>query len=126
MGGGRGGMDSRKLQQMMEKFGIDITEIPDVTEVVIKTPEKEYIFDEAEVTIMEAQGSKTYQVTGDPETRTREGEALEPADDGPSVAEEDVELVVDQAGVSEEEAREALEAADGQPAEAIVALTEGE
>lgn len=127
MGGGRGGMNPKQLQQMMEKLGIDIEEIQDVSEVVIKTPDKKYVFDDAEVTIMEAQGSRTYQITGTPETVDRasgeiEAEA-EPADEGPTFTDEDVELVVAEADVTEEAAREALEEAGGQPAQAIVALT---
>ncbi len=125
-GGGGGGLDPRKMKQMMEQMGIDMEDI-DAEEVVIRTPDEELVFTDAEVQLMEAQGQKTYQVVGDPESRDRgEGgdepalEADEEADDG--VPEEDVELVSMRAGVDEAAAREALEEADGDLAAAVERL----
>lgn len=60
--GGKG--SSRQMNQMMRKLGIQVKEIPDVQEVVIKTSTKAYTFRGAEVTVMDAQGQKTYQLTG--------------------------------------------------------------
>jgi nascent polypeptide-associated complex subunit alpha len=70
---------------------------------------------------MDAQGQQTYQVVGDPDTRPR-GEAgstegadagsdAEAADDAieSGFSEDDVEIVATRTGVSEAEAREALE-----------------
>ncbi len=120
--GGRGGMNPKKLQQMMKQLGIDIEEVEDVEQVIIETADRRIVFDEAEVTIMDAQGSTTYQIVGSPREEPKAGG--EAKDSGPSFTEEDVELVTSQTGVSEEEAMEALEAADGEPAEAIMQLTE--
>jgi len=120
-GGGGGGLDPSKMQQMMKQMGIDIEDI-DAEEVVIRTAEEELVFTDAEVQRMDAQGQQTYNVIGQPETRERadppaiEGEA-ETDDDG--IPQEDIQMVADRAGVSAAQAREALEAADGRPVEAI-------
>lgn len=106
-GGGSG--DSRKMKKMMNQMGIDLEEIEDVEEVVIRTASKELVFNDADVTKMEAQGQQTYQVVGEPSEEGR-------VDSG------DIELVAERAGVSEDEAREALEEAGGDLAQAISSL----
>ncbi|WP_435182640.1 nascent polypeptide-associated complex protein [Halobellus sp. EA9] len=126
---GGGGMNPRKMKQMMEQMGIDVTEL-DAEEVVIKTAGEELVFSDAQVTRMDAQGQQTYQVVGEPESRERgagesgsgsEGDAEEAgSDDG--VPADDVELVAERAGVDSDAAREALEAADGDLAAAISRL----
>ena len=115
--GGR--MNPRQLKRMMKQLGIEAEELGDVREVVIRTGEKEYVIKGATVTAMTVQGQTTYQVVGEPTVReVSEGE--EPG--GPVIPQEDVELVAEKAGVSEEEARRALEECDGEPAEAIITL----
>ena len=128
MFGGGGGMNPRKMKQMMEQMGIDMEDI-DAQEVIIRTPEEELVFDDAEVQLMEAQGQKTYQVVGEPESRelgsgqgSAAAEEADDADEGDSdsgVDEDDVELVAMRAGVDEDTAREALEANDGDLADAV-------
>ncbi len=61
-----GRMNSRQLAQMMKRFGINVKNIDNVEKVIIQTDTKEYIFDTAEVTVMEAQGQKTFQIIGEP------------------------------------------------------------
>ncbi|MEJ2272839.1 MAG: NagC family transcriptional regulator, partial [Candidatus Bathyarchaeota archaeon] len=51
--------------------------------------------------------------------------ALESQDEGPAIAEEDVQLVADQTGKSLEDARRALESSDGDLAKAILLLQTG-
>ncbi|MFB6089992.1 MAG: nascent polypeptide-associated complex protein [Halobellus sp.] len=128
---GGGGMNPRKMKQMMEQMGIDVTEL-DAEEVVIKTADEELVFSDAQVTRMDAQGQQTYQVVGDPETRERgtggsAGAVEEAGDEAEGESEsgipaEDVELVAERAGVTSDAAREALEAADGDLAAAISRL----
>ena len=111
-------MNPRKMRQMMDQMGIDLTEI-DAEEVIIRTEDVEYVFHDADVQRMDAQGQQTYQVVGEPDERPR-GEAeleagddadeAEPAgDDAPDVADQDVEIVAQRADVPESEARTALE-----------------
>ncbi len=115
MFGGGGGLNPRKMKQMMSQMGIDLEEI-DAEEVIIRTAEEELVFHDAEVQRMDAQGQQTYQVVGDPNTRPRgEGGGDESAADsddsgsGGEFSEDDVEIVAMRTGVSEEKAREALE-----------------
>ena len=65
-------------------------------------------------------GSKSYQVSGSEEERmlgsASEGEAKV------SFPQEDVELVMSQTGCDAQKAVAALEATDGQPAEAIIKI----
>ncbi len=112
--GGKG-MSPKKMKQMMKQMGISIEEIEGVEEVVIKTADKEIVFQDVTVTIMTAQGNKSYQMVGTPEERAR---AL-------TIPDADVELVVAQTGVSLEEGRAALEECHGDLAEAIVKLRAG-
>jgi len=114
--GGR--MDPRQMRRMMKRLGIKTEDIKDVQEIIIRTPTKEYIFKNAEVTAMTVQGQKSFQIVGEPEIR-------EISETGPVIPEEDVELVAEKAGVSKEEARKALEECDGEPAEAIIKLMAG-
>jgi len=130
-GGGGGGLNPRKMKQMMEQMGIDMEDI-DAEEVIIRTPDKELYFTDAEVQLMEAQGQSTYQVVGEPEERALDAgdaggdtEADASPDDatgGGGIPEDDVELVAMRAGVDEETAREALEETDGDLAAAVERL----
>jgi nascent polypeptide-associated complex subunit alpha len=130
-GGGGGGLNSRKMKQMMEQMGIDIEEI-EAQEVVITTSDGKLVFTDAEVQKMDAQGQETYQVVGSPELREAEaleadagddadGEETEPVDDA-GIPDDDVELVAQRTGASEDDAREALEATDGDLAAAVERL----
>jgi len=126
---GGGGMDDRKMQQMMKQMGIDMQEL-DAEEVIIRTADEELVFSKPDVQRMDAQGQQTYTIVGEPESRDRgEGGSGEPAieeseGDGGAAAipDDDVELVATRAGVGEGEAREALEATDGDLAAAIERL----
>ena len=109
-----GRMNQRQMNQMMRRLGINIKNIDNVEKVIIQTDSKEYVFDDAEVTIMDAQGQKTFQISGKPVIRDRTEDTLK----------DDIKLVVDQTGKSEKEARKALEEANGDIAEAILKLSE--
>jgi nascent polypeptide-associated complex subunit alpha len=123
-GGGGGGLDPSKMQQMMKQMGIDIEEL-DAEEVIIRTPDEELVFTDADVQRMDAQGQQTYNVVGEPERREA-GATDEPSgDDGANggddggIPQDDVELVSQRTGASERAAREALEATDGDLAAAV-------
>ena len=124
---GGGGMNPRKMQQMMKQMGIDVTEL-DAEEVIIRTAEEELVFTDAQVTRMDAQGSQTYQVVGEPESRELGAGDAGDADTGETPGadeanpDDDVQLVVERAGVTPDEAREALAAEDGDLAAAITRL----
>lgn len=111
-----GKMNGRQLNQMMKRFGINVKNIDNVEKVIIQTDTKEFVFDEAEVTVMEAQGQKTYQIIGNPIVRTKGGETED-------TLKEDVKLIMEQTGKSEADARKALKETNGDIAEAILKLT---
>jgi len=124
-GGGGGGLNPRKMKQMMEQMGIDFEEL-DANEVIIRTDDGDLVFDDADVTRMDAQGQQTYQVVGDPERRDAGaiGAGADAGDDDGDgeIPEEDVGIVAQRTGASEEAAREALEANNGDLAAAVDSL----
>jgi nascent polypeptide-associated complex subunit alpha len=126
-GGGGGGLDPRKMQQMMKQMGIDVDEL-DAEQVVITTTDgEELVFDDPDITVMDARGQETYQVVGEHTTReagSSDASAVESGDDGESaessgIPDEDVQIVVQRTGASEDAAREALEETGGDLAAAV-------
>ncbi|WP_423745947.1 nascent polypeptide-associated complex protein (plasmid) [Haladaptatus sp. SPP-AMP-3] len=127
-GGGGGGLDPRKMQQMMKQMGIEVDDI-EAEEVVIRTTDgEELVFSDPDVTRMDARGQHTYQVVGDAETREASGSSdagssEESTEESASaIPDADVEIVAQRAGVSEDEAREALDAENGDLAAAVERL----
>ncbi len=108
------GMNPRQMSMMMKKLGIDVTEVDNVQEVVVRTADKDYVFTDASVTIMKAPGSETWQISGTP---TVEQHEVRLAFSG-----EDVAMVMEQTGCDEAAARTALEETGGDLAEAITKL----
>lgn len=113
MGGGRGGMNPKKMQSMMKQLGIEMSEIDNAEQVIIKTADGNIIIDNPSISIMRAQGVDTYQINGD--VRQEPKELVIP--------DEDVRLVCEQTGTSVEDARKALEENNGDLAEAILSLS---
>jgi len=109
-----GNINPRQMNQMMRRLGISVKNIDNVEKIIIQTDTKEYIFNEAEVTVMDAKGQKTYQITGNPIVKERANDTLN----------EDIKLIVEQTGKSEEEAKKALEDSNGDIAEAILKLSQ--
>jgi nascent polypeptide-associated complex subunit alpha len=100
---------------MMDKMGLDMSEIPNVQEVIIKTDKKEIIIAKPSVTEMKAKDNTIFQVIAESyEEKEREV---------PIFSDEDIELVCQQASVSKEQAIEALAESKGDLARAILLLT---
>jgi nascent polypeptide-associated complex subunit alpha len=109
----RGG--NREMRRMMDKMGLNMEEIPNVQEVIIKTDKKEIIIAKPSVTEMKAKDNSIFQVVAE----SYEEKELEV----PIFSDEDIMLVCQQAGVDEEKAKSALEESDGDLARAILLLT---
>ena len=109
------GMDNRQTRRLMEKMGMDLKEIPDVKEVLIRTGTKEITIKEASVSEINTKGMKIFQVMG---ADTEEKEI-----DKPDFSEEDVILVSQQANVTKEKAMQALTNSQGDLAKAILEFT---
>jgi len=107
------GMNSRKAAQMMKKMGIQQVEIP-ATEVIIKTPEKEIIITEPQVSKVNMAGQETFQIMGNINERELSTK--------PEINQEDVKTVMEQADVTEEEAKKAIEDSEGDLAKAILSF----
>jgi nascent polypeptide-associated complex subunit alpha len=109
------GMDPRMMKQAMKRMGIKQVEI-DATEVIIRCPDKEIIIDNPSVSKVNMMGEESFQITGETREQAVETKA--------EINEEDIETVMEQAGVSRETALEAIEANEGDLAAAILHLEE--
>lgn len=133
-----GGMDPRQMSMMMKKFGIDVRDIEGVQRVIVHTTTTDYVFDKASVSVMKAQGVETWQVSGNPRvlekgagthgpsaTRTTSPAPLTmPPEAAPLVVtDEDIALVMKETGKPRADAKAALEACQGDLAEAILKLS---
>ncbi len=107
------GMNSRKAAQLMKRMGIQQVEIP-ATEVIIKTPEKEIIITEPQVSKVNMMGKDTFQIMGNVNERELSTE--------PEINEDDIKIVMEQADVSEKEAKKAIAESKGDLAKAILNL----
>ena len=101
-------------------MGMNMGEMPDVQEVIFRTSDKEIVVENPQVAVLDMQGQKIFQVTGEVNER-----ALETQETKVTIPEEDVQLVADQTGKSMEDAKRALEASDGDLAKAILLLQTG-
>jgi nascent polypeptide-associated complex subunit alpha len=119
-----GRVNPRQMKQAMKRLGITNDELNDVEEVIIRRKSSEMVITNAQVSIMTMQGQKTFQIAGDVTERPKTSviAASPEAPVAATIPEEDVELVMGQTGCSREKAVEALKAADGQPAEAIIKI----
>ncbi len=104
------GMNPKMLKDAMKKMGIKQEEIP-ATEVIIKTPDKDLIIRNPQVAKVIAMGQESLQITGDIEELAAQ-----------KFSEDDVKTVAEQAKVSKEKAKQALEKAGGDLAQAILDL----
>ena len=108
----------RRLQaRMLGNLGLDLKELGKADQVIIRFPDKEIILEGPNVLEMKVENESIYQIVGGERV---EGEIMEEAKYEPS--EEDIALVAAQAGVGEEEARNALIEAEGDLAKAILIL----
>jgi len=114
-------MNSREQRRMMQRMGMNMDSVGDVEEVIIRTSSKEITIEHPEVSILEMQGQKIFQVIGGKVTEGTPERAASRTSK-PAVSEADVQLVADQTGKKLEEARKALEECDGDLAKAILLL----
>ncbi|MFH0884314.1 MAG: nascent polypeptide-associated complex protein [Candidatus Micrarchaeota archaeon] len=106
-----GGMDPKKMQAMMKQMGIKSEEI-DATKVTIETSSGAIIIEQPQVTKITMQGQASFQIAGS--VRVEEKSSSD-----------DIKMVMEQTGCSEDDARDALEKSGGDIAQAIISLGEG-
>ena len=113
------GMNKKQMKQMerqMKKMGMKMEDLNGVTEVIIRFEDKELIIDDPSVSLMNVMGQETYQIEGNAREVELEYEI--------EIPDEDIEMVANQANVSMDEARQALEDCKGDLAEAIMKLNQ--
>lgn len=86
----------RQIEKMARQMGIRMENIQ-AEQVIIRTKDKEILIDSPAITKIKLAGQETFQIAGKVIER-------------PRFSAEDVQIVMSQAGVSEAEARAALEA----------------
>jgi len=108
----RGKVNPREANRMMQRMGMQVQQLDEVTKVIMESPTKRIIIENPEVATVTVQGQTIYQVGG--------GTVREEGIGGGS--EDDVKLVASQAGVSAEQAANALRQSNGDLAQAIILL----
>lgn|SRR3989344_1453046 len=109
---GLGGMNPAKMKALMKQMGINQEEI-EAERVIFEKSDRRIIIENPNVQKITMQGQVSWQVTG---------EAREEAQEG--IKKEDILLVAEKTGKTEEEAKKALEESKGDIAEAIVKLSD--
>lgn len=110
-------LNPKQLQKAMKMMGVQQEEI-EATEVIIRTPEKEIVIIDPSVIKVKGMGPDNFQISGEVHERAISTE--------PEINKEDIETVIQQAKVTEEKAKEALDESKGDLAEAILSLQKEE
>ncbi len=90
-------INPKQIEQAMKKMGIKSEEII-AEEVVIKTPEKDLVISNPQVTRINMGGQESLQITGEIVERYRS-----------KFSEDDIKIIIEQTGVTKQEAAKALE-----------------
>ncbi len=102
-------INPKQLEKAMKQLGVKSEEI-EAEEVIIKTPEKDIVISNAQVSRINMMGQESFQISGDISERPREKFTLD-----------DIKMIMEKTGASVEEAAAALEKT-GDIAEAILRL----
>ena len=110
-------IDPKSLKKMMDRMGIKSEEI-DANRVIIEGKDKDIIIEQPQIMTIEAQGTKSFQISGIVSEKDKSGPV--------EISEDDVKMVMEKAGIGDsEKARQALEESNGDIAAAIIKLREG-
>jgi nascent polypeptide-associated complex subunit alpha len=115
-------MNPREQRRLMQRMGMNMDQVPDVQQVIIRTADKDIVIDEPEVAILQVQGQKMYQVIGGEVSEQAPSQRQAAAAAKPAFSEEDIQLVANQTGKSLQKSKEALEECGGDLAKAILLL----
>ena len=113
----RGMPSGRDALRLMQKMGMEAKPIDNVVDVTIRTADKSIVIDGPTVMSIMMQGQTMFQIAGGTVREERSVQETKAA-----IPEADVQLVAQQANVSLEEAKKALELSGGDLAQAIVSL----
>ncbi|MBW3019354.1 nascent polypeptide-associated complex protein [Candidatus Woesearchaeota archaeon] len=107
-------LNSREMAKAMQRMGIRQEEI-EAQQVIIRCADKDLVIDEPQVAKVNMMGQETWQITGP----VRE----EAKSTAPEISEEDIKTVMEQTGKPRKEAEDAIKAAKGDLAQAILNLS---
>ncbi len=99
-----------QMAKLMRQMGISTKDLP-CKRVIFELEDTRIIVEPAQVMEISAKGIRTFQVSGE-------------VKEEPLLSAEDVRMVMEQTGCSEEEAKKALERAGGDLAQAIMLIQE--
>ncbi|MBU0591468.1 nascent polypeptide-associated complex protein [Candidatus Micrarchaeota archaeon] len=105
-----GGVDPRKMEAMMRQMGIKSENMGAIS-VIIETPTERFIVSDPQVTKITMQGQISFQVAGEISKEEKSSE-------------NDIKMIIEQTGCSEEGAKAALIASDGDIAQAILSFSQ--
>jgi len=129
--GGQAG--SRQMRRRMQQQGIEMEQI-EATRVIIEGSEKTLVLEQPEVVLMKQSGQEIYQIIGQAEElssddltivadkKIEDDESIEETELKPTITENDIMLVANQANVDKKEAETVLKECDGDIAKAILFL----
>ncbi len=106
-------INPRDLQKAMQRMGIQQQEV-DAKEVIIRCEDKDIIIQNPQVAKVNMMGQINWQISGTAVEQARSSV--------PDIKEEDIQTVMQQAGASHDKALEAIKAAKGDLAQAILNL----
>ena len=109
------GLNPKKMQAMMKQMGIAQQQI-DANRVVIESDDGNIIIDNPSVVKINMQGQENFQISGD----ISEGDAEAIEEDNSA---SDIQTIMEKVGCIEDEARMALEKANGDLTEALLTLS---
>ncbi len=128
-----GQVGSRQMRRRMQQQGIEMEQI-EATRVIIEGSEKTLVLEQPEVVLMKQAGQEIYQIIGQAEelssddltivadTKIEDDESIEETELKPTITENDIMLVANQANVDKKEAETVLNECDGDIAKAILFL----
>lgn len=122
-----GGMNPKQMSGLMKQMGIKTVEVDAKRVIVEKNDGTRLVVDPAQVTLIDVSGQKMLQVAGtfaeENNSSESSGQSSQPDSNASKSGENDVELVMKQANVTREAAQKALDAANGDIAQAILDLS---
>ncbi|MEM3637868.1 MAG: nascent polypeptide-associated complex protein [Conexivisphaerales archaeon] len=107
-------IDNRQARRLMERMGLTMNQMNNVIEVTIVSKDKQIKLKNPQVFEISAKGSRIFQITSE--------DVEESAIKSSTIKEEDITLVMNQAGVDRDTAEAALQEAEGDIALAIMRL----
>ena len=117
------GLNPKKMQAMMKQMGIAQQEI-DANRVIIESDDGNIIINNPSVVKVNMQGQENFQISGDIQEGDTGGEVpLAEEEQEVNNSEADIHTIMEKVGCLEQEAKTALEKANGDLTEALLSLS---